>query len=416
MPDRKQELKLPITSRNILFEFKLLRWFVLLWVGSLLLWGLILPSNKPLFFPASKVVFVILMIFHAAAYWLILSPGMKKKYVTALLIVQAGIFVVICMVSLQMAIALFLWLTLAGVTILSLSQVRQGILAGLVFFIVGIPAYFYFGKFVDVSTYIWLYIPQTLIPLLAFILFAQQVNAQTRTQNLLDELAVSHRQLEAYAAQVEDLTLTNERQRMARELHDTLAQGLAGIILQLEAIDSRISSGKTEQVQTIIHQAMTRARATLAESRQVIDELRKDTSFIQDDLSSVIKEEVEHFSTSTGIPVTIHLDAEDFVPFPQQDCAYRAVAEALLNIARHAQASQVWVNLIASNGQLMIEIRDNGTGFNSENRIGQVGHYGLLGLRERTRLLGGSLEVNSAPLQGTNIQICLPLETEDEDD
>jgi NarL family two-component system sensor histidine kinase YdfH len=262
----------------------------------------------------------------------------------------------------------------------------------------------------------WLYVPQMLIPLLAVILFSQQVNAQTRTQNLLDELAKSHRQLEAYAAQVEDLTLTNERQRMARELHDTLAQGLAGIILQLEAADSHLISGKIDRAQTIIRQAMTRARATLAESRQVIDHLRMDTSSSPNDLAKAINEEVEHFSTSTGIPVTVHLDTEVFIPIPQRDCACRAVAEALLNIARHAGASQVRINLVASSNQLRIEIRDNGTGFNPTNQIGQVGHYGLLGLRERTRLLGGTLEVNSAPLQGTNIQICLPLETEVEDD
>jgi NarL family two-component system sensor histidine kinase YdfH len=156
---------------------------------------------------------------------------------------------------------------------------------------------------------------------------------------------------------------------MARELHDTLAQGLAGIILQLEAIDSRISSGQTEQVQTIIHQAMARARATLAESRQVIDHLRKDTSSSQDDLSSVIKEEVDHFSTSTGIPVTLRLDTQAFIPFPQRDCACRAVAEALLNITRHAEASQVWINIVASTDLLSIEIHDNGTGFNRQTRL-----------------------------------------------
>ncbi len=416
MADKNEGLKLPVASKSILGEYKLLRWFVVLWVGSILAWGLILPGNVMPSFSASKTVLVVLMVYHAAVYWLILSPGRKKKSVAALLIIQAGIFVAICLVSLNMAVALFLWLTLAGVTILSLSQVRQAILAGLGFFIVGIPAYFFYSRFVGAGFYIWLYIPQALFPFIAVLLFSQQVNAQTRTQNLLDELAKSHRQLEAYAAQVEDLTLTNERQRMARELHDTLAQGLAGIILQLEAADSHLTSGKIDRAQTIIRQAMTRARAALAESRQVIDHLRKDTSSSPDDLAKAIDEEVEHFSTSTGIPVMVQLDAETFIPIPLRDCACRAVAEALLNIARHAEASQVWINLVASTNRLRIEIRDNGAGFDPANQIGQVGHYGLLGLRERARLLGGTLEVNSAPQLGTSIHVCLPLDTEVEHD
>ena len=76
----------------------------------------------------------------------------------------------------------------------------------------------------------------------------------------------------------------------------------------------------------------------------------------------------------------------------------------------------MWISLVATHNQLRIEIRDNGAGFNPENSIGQVGHYGLLGLRERARMLEGILEVNSATQQGTNITICLPLNTEVEDD
>jgi NarL family two-component system sensor histidine kinase YdfH len=245
-----------------------------------------------------------------------LVAGQKEPY--ALLDSAGRDFVVTCLASFgHVAHSM---LTLAGVTILSLSQVRQQILAGLVFLIVGIPAYISYSRFVGLDTFIWVYIAQTLIPLLAVILFAQQVNAQTRTQNLLNELAESHHQLEAYADQVEELTLTNER-------HGCLSCTIPHKDWHHPVLTAiRISSGQTEQVQTIIHQAMARARATLAESRQVIDHLRKDTRSSQDDLSNIIKEEVEHFSTSTGIPVTLRLGTEVFVPFPQRDCACRAAA------------------------------------------------------------------------------------------
>lgn len=411
MLDKNAGQKGLMTGRNI-FELKMLRWVVMVWVGCILVWGFTFPGGDRQPLPGREPILVALMIIHAAIYWLILSPVIKKKVAAILLSVQAGLFVVICLVAMHLLVYIFLYLTLVGITILSISQVRQAILAGVIFLVLGIPAYIFYSNFVGIDVVPLFYVPVTLFIIVAAILFTQQVYAQARTQNLLDELAESHRQLEAYADQVEDLTLTNERQRMARELHDTLAQGLAGIILQLEAADSHLVNEKFERAQTIIRQAMTRARAALAESRQVIDQLRKDSVPTLSELQTMIREEVERFSTSTGIPVSLHMDADAPISIPQQDCAHRAVAEALLNIARHAGASQVWVSMSVSPDKLSIEIRDNGAGFNPVNVIGQVGHYGLVGLRERARLIGGTLEVISAPMQGTSIHICLPLRIE----
>ncbi len=412
MPDKIAGSIAPETSHNLLAEFKLLRWFVILWVGCVLAWGFVLPSGGRPSFPGYIMVMVALLVIHGVIYWLLLSPGMSRSIVTALLIVQAGIFIAVSLVVLHMVVFICLYLTLAGVVILSLSQVRHAILAGLGFLIAGIPGYILYSRYIGIGTVLWFYLPVALFLFVAIVIFTQQVSAKTRTQQLLAELAESHRQLETYSAQVEELTLSNERQRMARELHDTLSQGLAGIILQLEAADSHLSSGKEHRAQSIIQQAMARARATLAESRQVIDHLRKDTNPSPDKSPAVIREEVERFSNATGIPVTLQMEAVGSIPFPQRDCAFRTVAEALLNIARYANASQVWVSLVTSDDQLQVEIRDNGAGFDPASSIGQTGHYGLLGLRERARLLGGTLEVMSSPKQGTRIAMRLPLEIE----
>jgi NarL family two-component system sensor histidine kinase YdfH len=157
---------------------------------------------------------------------------------------------------------------------------------------------------------------------------------------------------------------------------------------------------------------MVRARATHAESRQVIDHLRRDTVLTPDQLPRLIRDEVERFTNATGIPITLQMDADVALPVPQGDCVFRAVAEALLNVARHANASQAWINLGASGDHLLVQIRDNGSGFDPASRIGQIGHYGLLGLRERARLLGGALEVQSSPQQGTCLTLRLPIENE----
>jgi len=92
---------------------------------------------------------------------------------------------------------------------------------------------------------------------------------------LLAELESANRQLTEYAARVEDLTIAAERQRMARELHDTLSQGLAGLILQLEAADAHLAADRPERARGILEQSMEKARGTLKEARQVIDDLRQ---------------------------------------------------------------------------------------------------------------------------------------------
>jgi NarL family two-component system sensor histidine kinase YdfH len=224
-------------------------------------------------------------------------------------------------------------------------------------------------------------------------------------------LEAAHRQLADYAGRVEDLTLAAERQRMARELHDTLAQGLAGLILQLEAASSHLSEGRPERAQTIIRQAMARARTTLADARHAIDDLRHGQADPLD-LAEAIHAEVDRFTSATGIPCA--LDLALHIPLP--DAVYghvqRAVAEGLMNVARHARASQVWVEVVSLDDHVEIEVRDNGAGFDPAAVEAQAGHYGLLGMRERARLAGGTFEVSSTPGRGTALRLHLPLSLE----
>jgi two-component system, NarL family, sensor histidine kinase YdfH len=239
------------------------------------------------------------------------------------------------------------------------------------------------------------------------ILFIRQARAREQAQELLQELEVAHAQLADYVERVEDLTLTAERQRMARELHDTLAQGLAGLILQLEAVDSHLASQHSARAREIVQQAMARARATLADARRAIDDLRVD-DISKGDLAQVVQEEISRFTAATGIPCNCDLDSLSTIPVALHEHALRAVTEGLTNVARHAQANQVWVSAEQRDGMLAIEVRDNGIGFEPVTIAQQVGHYGLLGMRERARLAGGSLEIMSAPSVGTTICLRLP--------
>jgi NarL family two-component system sensor histidine kinase YdfH len=236
------------------------------------------------------------------------------------------------------------------------------------------------------------------------LMFFRQVQERLRIQNFLRELKDAHRK-------VEELTLSNERQRMARDLHDTLAQGVAGLIMQLEAAEAHLTQGRTERTQQIIQLSMKQARRTLAEARLAIDNLRlKSASELN--FKEAVEAEVQHFTDATGIMVVKKLELSKFLTRMIMEHSLHIVKECLTNIARHARAEKVFVSMSDQNNLLFLEIRDNGVGF-STNSIGKdPGHYGLLGLQERVRLIGGEMEIDSSPA-GTRIIIKTALTKEE---
>ena len=106
--------------------------------------------------------------------------------------------------------------------------------------------------------------------------FNRESSAREEAEALAAQLEAANAELAASSAQLKELTLVAERQRMARELHDTLAQGVAGLVLQLEAVKAHLGSERPERAAQIVDQSLTRARSTLADSRSAIDDLRAD--------------------------------------------------------------------------------------------------------------------------------------------
>jgi NarL family two-component system sensor histidine kinase YdfH len=238
-------------------------------------------------------------------------------------------------------------------------------------------------------------------------LYQRQLAARERTQALLHELEVAHAELAAYADRVEDLTLLTERQRMARELHDTLAQGLAGTILQLDAARLRLAGGETERAGEIIDQARDRACTALAAARQAIDELRAAPAGAFD-VQARVETEIRRFSTTTGTAVEADIADLATLPADLAEQAMRVITEGPTSVVRHTQAHRVWIRVTSRESELESIVRDNGVGFDVTAVAGLPGHYGLLGLRERARLAGGELEVRSGPGQGTTLRLTLP--------
>jgi two-component system, NarL family, sensor histidine kinase YdfH len=234
--------------------------------------------------------------------------------------------------------------------------------------------------------------------ILFMVMFNQLFAQRQQAVELAESLESANAKLAASSAKIESLTLQNERQRMARELHDTLAQGVAGLVLQLEAVKAHLASNRTERAAAIVEQSIARARTTLAESRAAIDDLRA----VPVNVADVVREKVEAFKQSTGVACALELSVTDNQLSPEViDHAMHILSEALTNTARHAQAVQARVKFFIQNKTLELEVRDNGKGFDVKQET--KGHYGLVGMHERARLTGGSLSIESNN-SGTTVQ------------
>ncbi|HKT37564.1 MAG TPA: GAF domain-containing sensor histidine kinase [Ktedonobacterales bacterium] len=198
-----------------------------------------------------------------------------------------------------------------------------------------------------------------------------------------------------------------ERNRLAREIHDTLAQGIAGIALRLESADALAeANADPEQVRQSIQSALKQARQTLEEARRSVLDLRaaplegRTLAQAVAALAAASEPDDPHITTNiTGaaqpLPVRIEVGI------------YRIIQEALANIRRHAHARNATIQLEITPDALTAIVSDDGRGFNPER--GLHGHYGLLGIRERARLLGGEAQVRSMRGRGTRMEVRIPL-------
>jgi NarL family two-component system sensor histidine kinase YdfH len=388
---------------------------MLLVAGSVYGWSLL--ASPDLRAPTRLIPFTGLMLLHAALHLIAPRLSPRRRWLPVYFVAQGALVVVINqMTGLSGAMyGLYLYLGLAAQAggLLS-NRVRLAALVAAGYLVLAVINFIWFWGWAALPAFLVLAAPQTFFVIAFVVLFFRQANARRRAQELLNELKIAHRELETahrqlaeYAARVEDLTLLAERERLARELHDTLAQGLAGLILQLEAVDKQLARGRPERAQTITQQAMTRARMTLAEVRRAIDDLRADDSAAVS-LAERVRAEAERFTAATGIPCELDWGLASPVSGALQEHAFRAIAEGLTNVARHARASRVWLRLAEVNGGLEIVVWDDGVGMELADVNGQAGHYGLMGLRERARLAGGSLEVTSGSGLGTTLTLRLP--------
>jgi signal transduction histidine kinase len=210
--------------------------------------------------------------------------------------------------------------------------------------------------------------------------------------------------------QAQELAALQERQRLARELHDSVSQALYGISLGAHTAGEALESDP-EQAMASIEYVIALAEAGLAEMRALIFELRPESLEIEG-LVAALTKQVAVLRTRYKLTVDAALDNEPDLPLEMKHALYRVAQEAFHNIVRHARASTVALRLARQENEIILQVHDNGKGFDPTSPF--PGHFGVRSMQERTAKMGGTLTIESAPGQGTCIDVRVPRGTENE--
>ncbi|WP_433171175.1 sensor histidine kinase [Actinoallomurus sp. CA-150999] len=223
-----------------------------------------------------------------------------------------------------------------------------------------------------------------------------------RARRLAGELATTQTELaEAYRRQGADA----ERERIAREIHDTLAQGFASIVVHAEAIRSDLAADPDGAARRLLSIERT-ARENLAEARALVGSSPAPGAAVEGgSIARTLRRILDRFAEDTGLTIDAELDDVDCDP-GTRIALLRCTQESLANVRKHAAASTVGVVLTRQPYGVELEITDDGRGFT----VGTAGGFGLAGMRRRLTELGGDLTITSSPGDGTRVLVVLPIE------
>jgi signal transduction histidine kinase len=200
-----------------------------------------------------------------------------------------------------------------------------------------------------------------------------------------------------------------ERARLAREIHDTLAQGFVGISSQLDAVAMCLAD-ETAPARKYLDMARKMARHSLTEARRSVMDLRSSVLEGQD-LASALESGARVWTAGSGVEATVVAEGRPGeLPQVMEQHLLRIAQEAVTNALKHSGATRIAIRLRTAEGKLFLRIEDNGRGFEEPDVFSSVGgHFGLIGMRERAERLGGELRLESRPGVGTEVEVTAPL-------
>ncbi len=238
---------------------------------------------------------------------------------------------------------------------------------------------------------------------LALVFVLLLMNAVLSERQSREKLAIANEKLRQYALKIENQATLEERNRIAREIHDSLGHSLTALNLQLETA-LKLWQSNPSKAQNFLARAKELGSKALQDVRQSVSTMRSHPLH-SESLEQAIAVLNEDFYRSTGVAPICQIDLAYTLPPEISTAFYRIIQESLTNISKYADATQVTLELTTTKTSLYLIIQDNGRGFDLEqNRTG----FGLQSMRDRTLAIGGEFNINSAPGSGCKITVNIP--------
>lgn len=263
-------------------------------------------------------------------------------------------------------------------------------------------------RLAEIPNYMTLLVAPYIAAVVLTVATLRQAADNRRLQTLYDALRRAHGELQGLHEQAREAAVTQERNRIAREIHDSLAHYLTVINLQLEAAD-KLSRDQPERALGQVRRARRLTLECLQEVRRSVVALRAAT-LEELSLPRALDKLVAEFTDTTGLRVQLDVRIPETVQLTSETtmALYRVAQEGLTNVQRHARATSITLSLAAAEDRVTLALEDDGIGPAPDGN-GDHGGFGLLGLRERVELLGGHLLFSSALPRGARLAVTLPM-------
>ena len=256
-------------------------------------------------------------------------------------------------------------------------------------------------------------VEQSLIYIPGFWFFAifgwmrvQAMKDKSRSEELLVELQQAHQQLQEYVSKIEEMAIVQERNRIAREMHDSLGHRLTVVSVQLEGAQ-RLIARDPSRAENILKTVREQVREGLSDLRRTVAILRASVDE-ELPLAEAVKKLARQFEDASLLKIHLNLENDlNVLPVLLRQTLFRAIQEGLTNIQRHAEASEAWIQISQQEGCITLLVSDNGKGINTQAKEILTG-FGLTGLRERANALGGEFHIDRRPGGGTQLTFRAP--------
>ena len=360
--------------------------------------------------PLQKGLIVLLAAAWGSWYWVFIMQRTRLRFNTlGMAIAFVGAIAVSATLSWLHGSFVMLMFSFYGLTFAMLPIRWAGSLVIAVSFILAWRFVDFNGEFTTASLSILIsFLLSGFFAILLGLYIGSIIRQTSEKQKMIEELEAAHDELARAERQAGVLA---ERQRLAGEIHDTLAQGFTSVVMHLEAAEQALDRDPATARQHI-DQARSTARDSLSEARRFVWALRPD--MVQSEtLDLALQRVTQRWSQESGLAARVEISGttRSLAP-PIEATLLRCAQEGLTNVHKHARAAQVTLTLTYMDDEIILDLQDDGAGFDpqvapQQARLEHSG-YGLLSLQERAAQLGGSLTVESVPGEGTTLVMVLP--------